>query len=449
MKKLLLLIVCFWPLSAFATKDKLDPIKHIIVIFLENHSFDNLFGTFPGANGLKYLEFAQTQEDGRPYATLPPVISHNKADKRFPPNDYFPDGLPNSPFPITDCFPAKICPAYNDPVPDPLHRFYQTQQQINGGKMDKFVQYTNVGALVMGYYEAKDKPLWQYAKKYTLADNFFTAAFGGSLLNHFWLVCGCTPHYKNAPDSVKVKLDEKGMLIKDGPVTPDGYVVNNIQPFTTPYDPQKAPKPEMRMPLSDLPTIGERLSEKGISWAWYNGGWDDAVNGKLASFIPHHHPFLYFKAYDVGTEARAKHLKDEKDFLAALKEGNLPAVSFYKPIGKFDLHPTYSALEEAEAHVFSIVKKIEQSSIWKDSLVIVTFDDSGGFYDHVAPPKRDRYGPGIRIPTLIISPFARKGYVDSTQYDTTSVLKLIEDKFGLRPLNDAYKNAGDLRNALQ
>lgn len=436
MKRILFLFLCLLPTASFAA-DKLDPIKHIIVIYLENRSFDNLFGTYPGANGFQDKVHVQTQKDGTPYATLPQATMHHRPDKRFPAD------LPNEPFLISKYVP------YHDVYGDPTHRFYQTQQQINDGKMDKFVQYTNVGGLVMGYYEEKDKPLWQYAKKYTLADNFFTAAFGGSLLNHFWLICGCTPRYENAPDSVKAKLDDKGMLVKDGMVTPDGYVINNIQPFSTPYDPHKARTPEMRMPASDLPTIGERLSEKNISWAWYNGGWDDAVKGKLASFIPHHHPFLFFKTYDVGTEARAKHLKDEKDLLAALKDGTLPAVSFYKPIGRFDLHPTYSALEEAEAHVFSIIKKIEESSIWKNSLIIVTFDDSGGFYDHMAPPKRDRFGPGIRIPTLIISPFAKKGYIDSTTYDTTSVLKLIEDKFSLRPLNASYKDAGDLRNALE
>jgi phospholipase C len=203
------------------------------------------------------------------------------------------------------------------------------------------------------------------------------------------------------------------------------------------------------MPAISLPTIGERLSEKKISWAWYAGNWNKAVHGNLEGFIPHHQPFLYFKAFDESSQARTIHLLDEDDFIKAIDEGTLPSVAFYKPAAKHDSHPGYSNMKESEDHVFAIIDKLEHSKQWAKMLVIVTYDDSGGFHDHVSPPKRDRFGPGIRIPTLILSPFAKKGEVDHTVYDSTSILKLIEKRFGLAPLNSSYKNAGDLRHTLQ
>lgn len=430
-------ILGLMPLPASAGKDKLAAIDHIVVIYLENHSFDSLFGTFPRADGLKNVPYPQIQTDETPYKTLPPVHSKQQVDKRFPAD------LPNAPFLLTPYA------AYDQLLPDPVHRFYQTQLQIHDGRMDRFVAHTNVGALTMGYYAEESSPLWRYAKRYTLADNFFTAAFGGSLLNHFWLVCACTPSYPRAPAKLLSQLDEHGNLVKDGELTPDGYLVNNIQPFSNPYDASKAPSEDMRLPAIDLPTIGDRLSEKRISWAWYNGGWNDALAGKKSTFIPHHLPFIYFRQFAEGSTLRDEHLKDETDLLAAIDNNALPAVAFYKPEGKFDLHPGYSTPKDSEEHVFNIVHRIEQSPAFKHTLIIVTFDDSGGFYDHVSPPKRDRWGPGIRIPALFISPHVRRGYIDHTTYDTTSILKLIERKFNLVPLNDAYKNAGDLWGVLQ
>lgn len=423
--------------AAPAAQAPLDKIDHIIVIYLENHSFDNLFGTFPGASGLSELSEPQHDEHGNPYEYLPPVTHNGQRDTRFP------DRLANAPFPI-----GKYA-GYNASVPDPLHRFYQTQQQINHGRMEQFVRYSSTGAMVMGYYEETQSYLWEYARRYTLTDHFFTAAFGGSLLNHLWLICACAPRYENAPQSLKAVLDENGMMIRDGEISPDGYLINNIEPFSPPYNRNKAPSAEMRLPAQTLPTIGDQLSQRGIEWAWYSGGWNEAIKGNMGTFIPHHQPFLYFKNYGEGTEGREKHLRDEEDFLKAIRSGTLPAVVFYKPIGAVDAHPGYSAPQQSEEHVFAIVKAIENSALWKKSLIIVTFDDSGGFYDHVSPPKRDRFGPGIRIPTLLISPHVKKGFIDHTSYDSTSIIALIQKKFGLPPLNEGYKSAGDLSGALE
>jgi len=439
----LLLVLAFSAHAEEDAKAKLEPVKHIIVIYLENHSFDNLFGTFPGADGISNAgdRAIQTGMDDsghdRPFTDLPRVMNEKNPDTRFP------EQLPNKPFLITKYVPADA------KTGDLVHRFYQLQQQVNGGRMDKFVWFGNAGALTMGYYEEKNSPLWQYAKQYTLADHFFVGAFGGSMLNHFWLICACTPRYKNAPEETLAVLDDKGSLVRDGALTPDGYAVNTIEPFSPPYK-KKATDPARRLPLQTLPTIGERLSEKNIPWAWYGGGWKDAAAGNPdPSFQPHHYPFNYFALYAEGTKARAEHLKDESDFVDDIEKGTLPPVSFYKPLGKVDMHPGYAQITESEAHIFDLVHKIEKSPAWKDSFIIITFDDAGGFWDHVPPPKGDRFGPGERIPTVIISPFAKRGFVDHTTYDTTSILKLIETKFGLKPLGDRDAKANDLTNALE
>lgn len=429
--------------SPAAASDKLDRklerINHIVVFYLENHSFDNVFGAFPGADGLAQAgrKAVQVDGNGKLYVTLPPVLKDGKVDNRFP------SDLPNKPFLISQYVPD------DKHTGDLVHRFYQLQQQMDKGKMDKFVSEGNSGALTMGYYDNKDSPLWQYARKYTLADHFFTAVFGGSFINHIWLICACTPHYDEAPQEMRAEVDTQGRLVKDGALTPDGYVVNTIQPQGWPYDRSVTDKAK-RLPAQDMPTIGDRLTEKNISWVWYAGGWRAADEGNPASsFEYHHQPFSYFAKYAHGTQERREHIKDESDFVDAIEKGTLPSVSFYKPIGEFDLHPGYSTMKSGEDHAFEFIKKIEHSSLWKDTVIIVTFDDAGGFYDHVAPPKADRFGPGERVPTLIISPFAKHGYIDHTTYDTTSILSLIEHRFALKPLGTRDAKAKDMENGLE
>jgi phospholipase C len=400
------------------------------VIYLENHSFNNLYGLFPNANGLEQAKSAapQTDLDGKPYTSLPQAknvgYTHVEIDTRFPKD------LPNKPFAIDQYVPA------DQKIGDLVHRFYQNQAQINGGLNDRFAAVSDAGGLAMGYYDGHQLPLWQYAKKYTLADNFFQGAFGGSFLNHFWLACACTPRYENAPEELQINLDDDGKLLKDGQVI-DGYAVNTLQPTAQPFFPNTSPI--KRLPPQSMPTIGDRLSENNISWAWYAGGWNDAISGNAdKNFQFHHQPYVYFSRYAEGTLARNTHLKDEVDFIKAIDTGTLPAVSFYKPIGALNEHPGYADL----------IARIEASPQWKNTLVIVTYDENGGFWDHVAPPKKDRWGPGTRVPTLIISPYAKRGFVDHTEYDTTSILKLIETRFGLQALTERDANANNFNHAL-
>jgi acid phosphatase len=253
------------------------------------------------------------------------------------------------------------------------------------------------------------------------------------------LVCACAPRYENAPDNLVAKLDASGNLVMPGPdlVTPDGYAVNTMQPTSQPHSPSIT-DPAKLLPLQDMKTIGDELSEKGIA----GPGMPEA--GTMRPQV-----FVYFKKYAEGTEERAKHLKDEVDLEKAIADGSLPSVVFYKPIGTLNEHPGYAEIISGDAHIDDLLSKIEQSPVWSDSIIIITYDENGGYWDHVPPPKGERWGPGVRVPTLIISPFAKKGFVDHTVYDTTSILKLIETRFHLAPLGTRDRDAGDLTNALQ
>ena len=416
----------------------IDRIEHVVVLFQENWSFDGLFGKFPGANGLEQAKDALPQSDkqGRVYAVLPPAIGPDgKPDARIPRD------LPNAPFDLGRYVPP------DEKAGNPIHQFYQNQLQIDGGRNDRFVAWTNVGALVMSYYDASDFPIGRLAKRFTLADNFFMGAFGGSFLNHIWLACACAPEWKDAPQSLRAVLDDHGVLVKDGQVTPDGYAVNTSYTVNTPH-PARIQDPTHLMPNQTHATLGDRLSAKGISWAWYSGGWDDAIAGHPHPVFQYHHqPYAYFANYADGTEAKKEHLLDEKAFLKAVETGSLRAVSFVKPLGPLNEHPGYADVASGEQHVMQLVDAIMASPQWKSTVIIITYDENGGRWDHVAPPVVDRWGPGTRIPAVIISPYAKRGYVDHTRYDTTSILRFIEKRWNLQPLGSRDAAANDLTNA--
>ncbi len=282
--------------AAGAPSPEASPVKHIIVIYLENHSFDNLYGLFPGANGVANAGPAarQVMRDGTPYVTLPQPLNSNirgrPADVRFPAN------LPVGPFPIDQYI------TLDQKTGDLIHAFYHAQLQINDGKMDKFVSWGDSAGLVMGYYDTTKIPLYKYAREYTLADNFFQSAFGGSYLNHLWLISAQTPRWPNPPADAVAKPDANGNY-NEGMVTPDGYSINTTY---TAGGPHPATAASHLLPAITLPNIGDRLSEKNISWAWYAGGWDDAVAGHPGEYYKaNHQPFPYFAKYATGTPARA------------------------------------------------------------------------------------------------------------------------------------------------
>ena len=409
----------------------LERIKHIVVIYMENHSFDNLYGEFPGANGLSNDAGHVTQNDlsGNPFATLP-----------TPPGGAFPSNLPNAPFNIEQYVPIGSNP------PDLVHRYYQEQMQIDGGKMDKYAAVSDAKGLVMGFYHTANLPLESEAAQNTLCDNFFHSAFGGSFLNHIFLISAQAPTFPNAPQSIRTQLDQNGNLVKDGAVTPDGYVVNTSFSVNQPH-PSTAPTANL-VPNQTFPTIGDRLSEKHISWSWYSGGWNDALAGHADPLFQfHHQPFIFFANFADGTAAKAQHLKDESEFISAARAGKLPSVSFVKPLGEVNEHPGYTNVLSGEQHVVDLLAALRSSPHWKHTAVVLTYDENGGFWDHVSPPVIDKWGPGTRVPALVISPLARHGFVDHHFYDTSSILALIEHRWGLRPLNSRDASANDMRAA--
>ncbi len=472
----------------------LSKIKNIVVIYAENRSFDNLYGLFPGADGVanaKPKQYLQRDHDGKVLPYLRVWNSKGEPDPNYP-------QMPNKPFRI-DAPPVNK--TASEVLLSPIHAYYHNIEQINGNRNDMFAAMSTVGGYTMGYFDGSKMKMWKWAKDYTLADNFFMGAYGGSYLNHQYLVCLCAPEHKDAPEFMRAVLDEKGKLKKKpdspsakdgavktytvglgGQVTPDGYSVNTTQP---PYQPSGLPPADggpldmadprgnerigLPLPASKMKTIGDTLSDKGVSWVWYSGGWNAALadgmrpasekrkviytraEGSL-NFQTHHQPFNYYARFAPGTKDRAEHLKDGDDFVKAIETGTLPQVSFYKPAGIFTEHPAYTDIMSGDAHIADLVEKLSKSPQWKDMVVIVTYDENGGFWDHATrqrgPGWSDRWGPGTRIPAIIISPFARRGYVDHTPYDTGSIAKLITARFGLEHLAGERKKIGDLTKAL-
>nr|WP_224755679.1 acid phosphatase [Burkholderia contaminans] len=492
-------------------------VRHIVVIYAENRSFANLYGDFPGVrhplSEVRPEHAQQLDRDGKtPLPVLPKIWgglvpqAQEVDGKRYAIAERDIDKLPNAPFLIKD--------AQGNPLPngvitrDLWHRFYQNQMQIAAGRNNQFAAWADSGGLVMGHYRnsADTLRLWNLARQYTLCDNFFMAAFGGSWMNHMFLISAQPPLYPDAhkhphaakllskvegddPAGTRLKLadnspasalDGPPKFVADGPLTPDGYGVNTMAP---PYQPSYVPPPDPGnaayadpadhrvMPPQGHATIGDRLSEKNVDWAWYSGAWQYALEhrdtGAVPDFQYHHQPFNYFANYAPGTEARSKHLRDAglgdepstNHFIADIDAGRLPAVTFYKPQGNLNMHAGYADIESGDRHIATVIDHIRRGPQWDNTVIVMTHDENGGWWDHVAPPEGDRWGPGSRIPALVISPFAKKGFVDHTLYDTNSILRFISRVHGLAPLdgvvarNKAFAARGatppgDLTNAL-
>jgi len=484
-------------------------VHNIVVIYAENRAFDNLYGNFPGAHGLREV----VGEDGRPrsgynpqkdrdgsmLAALPPTWGGVTAAGVTPVVTQAQSaGLPNAPFSVEATFGLSTFTVTRDLY----HRFFENQMEIDGGKNDKFAAWADAGGLTMGHYDYSKSALYQLAQKYTLADEFFAGAFGGSFLNHQYLICACAPTYPNAdapptgahPTIAVLDKDTAGNYLPQlttsatspasalagppgyvlsGNITPanyfgDGqfYAVNTMQ---APYQPSgnkpvdaagndllyANPAGATTLPPQTQTNIGDELSAAGVSWKWYAGSWhaalaDGTQDPSLArsviytpssargapDFQPHHAPFNYYADMDPVTHAadRAAHLQDYTDLVADAAAGTLPAVAFYKPQGNLNQHEGYANLDDGDAHIADLVAQLQASPQWKHMVIIITYDEFGGAWDHAAPPKGDLIGPGTRIPALVISPFAHRGFVDHTPYDTASILRLVTRRFDLPTL---------------
>ncbi|AQS39416.1 acid phosphatase [Shewanella psychrophila] len=493
-------------------------VKNIVVIYAENRSFNNLFSDFPGLenplSSFKPENSRQRDRNGSLLNKLPPVwggvlqMGPQTLDGVTYPNaTQFQTDLANAPFALKG--PCGEDLPFGLVTRDLCHVFYQNQMQINDGKNDHFVAWADSGALTMGHYSQSrySLRLWDVAKEYVLCDNFFQGAFGGSFLNHQYLVSAAVPFYPDVHNSVaktqiatlqsddpldtrlKPLLKSPASAMDGAPqfgpsaLTPDGYAVNTMAP---PYWPtwMRDPKlPDYAKP--DNPNtlvaqshehIGDKLSKENIEWAWYAGAWQatlDQFKGskgipKIPNFQYHHQPFNYFKAQGPAHPIeRKKRLRDaglgndssSNKFFKDAEAGELPTVTFYKPQGNLNMHAGYTDVASGDRHIDRALKVLQESPQWENMIVIVTTDENGGWWDHVAPPKGDRWGPGTRIPALVVSPFSRKGTVDHTLYDTGSILRLITRVFKLETLDGIKQRDdkmiargqepfGDLTNAL-
>jgi acid phosphatase len=502
---------------------KFNDIRTVVVIYAENRSFDNLYGTFPGAHGLADAPpeaVTQLDRDGTPMRGLPAVWGGIASQVV--------QGAPVAPAPLTQGQTATFLNSFNHPYDvaalyqaggpandDPLrytnrdlyHRFYENQMQINGGANNMFAAWADSGGMTMGYFMPRpgaESALWNWARQYVLADNFFQGGFGGSFFNHFFLICACAPYYGHdginpngganpsvaavdadgvtlatAPNSPKSALDGPPVFVRSGNLTPDFYAVNTMMP---PYPPSGNADTRQRtvdlksattlVPQTET-TIGDLLTKAGVGWAYYAGAWNFALShppfaaGRskaVPNFQYHHQPFDYFAAFDPATPAgranRTAHLRDAgvvtdpaklpaSRFLSDIRAGTLPPVTFYKPQGSVNEHAAYANVADGDRHIAALLTALRASPQWRHMLVVVTYDEFGGWWDHVAPPKADRFGPGTRIPALIISPYARKGVVDHTLYDTTSILRFITERWKLPVLPGITRRDGALvRNGL-
>ncbi|WNO52410.1 acid phosphatase [Stakelama saccharophila] len=468
-----------------------EHIDTVVVIFAENRSFNNLFGNFPGVeqplSKVPRERWLQRDRDGRVLDTLPPIWGGLVPNKQVARHREYQIG--EDAFPALDNAPFALRTPEGDPLPqglvtrDLIHAFYNNQLQINGGRNDGFVAWGDSGALTMGHYgdNNTNMRLWRIARDYTLCDNFFMGAFGGSFLNHQYLIAARPPFYPDAdrsPARGRITVlegdDPKGIRPKqtaespasamDGPVrfvpnslSPDFYAVNTMLPPYAPtyrLDPARPGYGDWSDAHTMVPqrhaTIGDMLSVRGVDWAWYAGGWDAAMEGhgndkafpSEPNFQPHHQPLNYFVRFAPGTDARKQHLRDggtgetarTNRFVADAEAGRLPSVTYYKPQGSLNMHAGYSDVEAGDRHIAGVIDTLRTSPQWDKMLIIVTFDENGGWWDHVAPPAGDRWGPGTRVPALIVSPYAKRGAVDHTIYDTGSIARFLARRFGLAKL---------------
>jgi phospholipase C len=467
-------------------------IEHIVVIFQENRSFDHYFGTFRPANGQRVANLLdragridakflglQKNPAGIPYPTLPLPYD------RIPGFDAV--ELPNLPFHL-----APYVPADSNVHWDPEHRFFRMMAEVNNGKMDRFValamesrsklsnaqleklspeelgfDLATPSGPVLGHYQAEDIPFYhQLAHRYVLFDRFYQAMSGGSTGNALYLVAcrSCVNPGITAPHMAPYDPREAGLrhAFFDRPYDHRRIMVNDLSPVQGPTGSDNSqlrisPPPQVQR----YPNIGDRLSAAHVDWAWYNENWNlvkpwalksafgpgdgSAVIDSGRIYEAHHNPFQYYPGW--FDYVQQGHMRDAEDFREDARQGKLPGVSFIKASAAHSEHPADSAPYYGMSWVEKFVRAVAAGPAWENTAIFITYDEGGGFWDSLPPPVVDDYGFGTRIPALLVSPWARSGLVDHHTASTASILKLIETRFGLAPLNHRDREAYDLSSA--
>lgn len=451
------------------------PIKHLVVIFQENVAFDHYFATYPrAANPVGEPHFSPSRDTPSVNGLAPggALLTNNT-------------NLAN-PFRLDRSQAAEVA------LCNPAHKYTPLQKSFNGGLMDKFVQNSGLSSqkncdskLVMGYFDGNTvTALWNYAQHYAMSDNFYSSNIDPSLPGHLNLVSGQT--HGAVPTNIPGNV-ANGTVIGDLPsVLDDCSVGSKI--------------------LMVGKNVGDLMNEKGVTWGWFQGGFKPSsttttnnskavcgtthvnIAGKnITDYIVHHEPFQYYgstanphhlpptSAAMIGKTDRANHQYDLSDFWDAAKNGNLPAVSFLKASQYQTGHPGYSDPIDEQAFLVDTINRLQMLPQWNSTAIIIAYDDSGGWYDHVMPPivsqsndpvndallgpnllcghapasaYQDRCGYGARLPMLILSHYAKVNYIDHSVIDQTSILRFIEDNWHLGRIgNQSFDaKAGSIMN---
>ncbi|HEV7171476.1 alkaline phosphatase family protein [Pedococcus sp.] len=444
------------------------PIKHLVVIYQENVSFDHYFATYPHA--------ANTAGEPR-FVAKPGTPSVNGLGPSLQaPNN------PNSVQPFRlGRNQAQTC--------DQDHSYTDEQKAFDAGAMDKFVETVGRGAgtcadygtgkgLVMGYYDGNTVTgLWNYAQHFAMSDNSYSSTFGPSTPGALNLVSGQTHGFTT-----------------DGTAVPasSSTVIGDPQPTGDKCDTRDT---SSTVPGSTNKNVGDLLNAKGVSWGWFQGGFADCtathtdVGGVTSKdYIPHHEPFQYYPSTanlqhtrpasvaEIGHAGPANHQYDLSDFWASVKAGTMPSVSYLKAAAYQDGHAGYSTPLDEQRFLVDTVNRLQKTPDWKNTAVVVAYDDSDGWYDHQMSPivnqsqdptdaltapgqcganparvsggYQDRCGYGPRQPLLVISPYAKSNFVDHTVTDQSSILRFVEDNWSTGRIGDSSfdAKAGTLDN---
>ncbi len=340
-----------------------SPVKHLIVLVLQNRSFDHLFGLFPGANGIQPGMPGYSQTDSAGKTVTPFALS----------------ALDTSDLP---------------------HGYSEYLRVWDNGLMDKFAYYNT--DLAMGYYNgsmAGVSLLWKWAQQYALADNFFASTMASAPRNMLNMIAA------DDDGQTSIQLPAYG---------PCNGTTNLAPPYT-------------------FPNVGDQLTAAKYNWKWFHEAY-----GSCGNYVPQENPFQYF------TSTHSTGVADLSQFFTQLSAGTLPDVSFVSPAPWHDLHPGSTNILGAFQWIDSFLSQVQSSSVWPDTAVVVIFDESGGWWDHVPPPQVVPHGLGVRVPTLVISPFAKKAYISHAQLDYVSILNFIQWNWGLAPLNPRNQQSDNL-----
>lgn len=485
---------------ATAGDNTATPIKHVVVIFQENVSFDHYFATYPNA--------ANTPGETQQGSGAPTAAFTASEDTPKDINTLANAGLlaPNNPNSIQ---PARLSPMQAVTC-DQDHGYNAEQKAFNGGLMDKFVQYTSRDAcgtnqygrpgLTMDYYDGNTVTgIWNYAQNYSMSDNHFSTVFGPSTPGALNLVSGQTHGAKEyTADGQPAATPATGSTaVRQPDANGVGTVINDPDPVYDDCSNNSHAKANNLAGMTGT-NIGDLLTTKGVSWGWFQGGFTpttpatatgpasclsthtNAAGAGVTDYSPHHQPFQYYASTanphhlapatdaEIGHNGQANHQYDLTDFTKVLNTDNMPAVSFLKAGMYQDGHAAYSDPVDEQNFITATVNQIQQSRNWDDTAVVLAYDDSDGWYDHVAAKVKnssntaddaawcqdaaasgvpmaggyaDRCGPGPRQPLVVISPYAKKNFVDHTETDQASILRFIEDNWNTGRIGDASADA--------